>query len=148
MKKLLFIGIVALMVQSLGAVTLPSTSYSPYSASSPSDGSFITAGGTMVTGSYSSLGSGGYDDPNICKGESPDTPPAGKGSSCEECCKTYSYDPCKEAKLSIAECAQYNYACTNSCQEGPSLPLDGGLSILLILSLAGGAIKLIRVKGL
>mgnify|MGYP003344912429 CR=1 FL=1 len=83
MKKLLFIGIVALMVQSLGAVTLPSTSYSPYAGSTSSNGdSFTTDGGTMVTGSYSVLGDG---PETACQGDEGGVPPGGY-ASCTECC--------------------------------------------------------------
>ncbi|MCQ2369027.1 MAG: hypothetical protein MJ007_00930 [Paludibacteraceae bacterium] len=139
MKKLLFLGIVVLMVESLGAVTLPSTSYSPYSASTPSDGSFTTTGGTMVTGSFSTLGAG----------ECPPKTTIDCGSCCEAA--TWSaYSSCIESQcggLSPDECeakcteeSGYN-ACMKDCETDPSLPLDGGLSILLILSLAGGILR-------
>ncbi len=138
MKKLLFIGIVALMVQSLGAVTLPSTSYSPYAGGSASTGteqSLLTSG-TMVTGSYVSLGD--YPSTDVCTTEEPGVPP--EGGSCEGCCD--SNFNC----TTDTECWSLYYQCVNSCEQGGSLPLDGGLSILLILSLAGGAVKAFRVK--
>ncbi|MCQ2360145.1 MAG: hypothetical protein MJ009_01515 [Paludibacteraceae bacterium] len=146
MKKLLFIGIVVLMVQSLGAVTLPSTSYSPYSASSPSDDGYAIGGGTMVTASYSSLGAA--DD---CSDDKHAQAAGYKG--CADCCvskylDTTCYGKCMaqggDPDSCAAECAGPEAkACTDAC-EGASLPLDGGLSILLILSVAGGAVKLLR----
>ncbi|MCQ2336383.1 MAG: hypothetical protein MJ010_04285 [Paludibacteraceae bacterium] len=135
MKKLLFLGIVVLMVESLGAVTLPSTSYSPYSASPTSDGSFTTTGGTMVTGSYSTLRSG------EC--------PYGTTEDCETCCyNALGIAEC-EAGCETQACVDQCYidlgykSCVDECI-GRSMPLDGGLSILLILSVAGGAVKLLR----
>ncbi len=124
------------MVQSLGAVTLPSTSYSPYaggSASSSSEQSLLTSG-TMVTGSYSVLSEG--DDPytHVCDGQ----------TDCENCCRDNAFLACIVAGGDPDECGAANTKCENSCEGGGSLPLDGGLSILLILSIAGGAAKLLR----
>ena len=145
MKKLLFIGIVVLMVQSLGAVTLPSTSYSPYPSSTSSTGeSVITDGGTMVTGSFSTLSAG----------ECPHETTADCGTCCynatkaqydacmNSCMKTGGFEQCEETCL---ESSGYN-SCVKDCETDPSLPLDGGLSILLILSVAGGMVKAYRVK--
>ncbi|MCQ2337259.1 MAG: hypothetical protein MJ010_08810 [Paludibacteraceae bacterium] len=142
MKKLLFLGIVALMVQSLGAVTLPSTSYSPYAGSTSSTGeSFITDGGTMVSGSYNTLGSNGeWDDE--CTGKIVGTDKA----LCFECCSDKAKECASECGTDIeclTACANNNASCSKAC-EAHSLPLDGGLSILLLLSLAGGAAKLLR----
>ncbi len=129
------------MVQSLGAVTLPSTSYSPYSTSAPSDDGFITAGGTMVTGSYSTLGSNGeWDAECTSKIVGTDKMP------CVECCIDMANNCVAECDGDIAclrACASNNESCSKAC-DAHSLPLDGGLSILLILSLAGGAAKLLR----
>ncbi len=136
MKKLLFLGIVVLMVESLGAVTLPSTSYSPYSASAPSGESFTTDAGTMVSGSYSTLGT------SDC--------PSGTTVDCESCCYTALGIADCEAKCTTQECVDQCYIdlgykkCVDDCEGGGSLPLDGGLSILLILSLAGGMEKMLR----
>ncbi len=144
MKKLLFLGIVVLMVESLGAVTLPSTSYSPYAGSTPSaDESFTVSEGTIYKGNFSQLSS------DACSSE----PTTAKCQSC--CANTYSeaYNSCLDACMSEpgsilesceAQCATSTglYGCMQSCDS--SLPLDGGLSILLILSLAGGAAKLLR----
>lgn len=141
MKKLLFIGIVALMVQSLGAVTLPSTSYSSYSASTPSSERFTTTGGTMVTGSYSTLGS--YDV-DACTTGTQGVPPS-PYTECSVCCYNLVYLPCaNEFGKTDPQCLQAQDTCTGNCQQGGSLPLDGGLSILLVLSLAGGAAKVLR----
>ncbi|MCQ2360955.1 MAG: hypothetical protein MJ009_05710 [Paludibacteraceae bacterium] len=137
MKKLLFIGIVALMVQSLGAVTLPSTSYSPYAGGSSSGTEqSLLSGGTMVSGSYSVLSEG--DDPytHVCDG----------ATDCEDCCYNSAFLACLQAGGDPNECGASNTKCVNSCEGGGSLPLDGGLSILLILSVAGGAVKAFRVK--
>ncbi|MCQ2351627.1 MAG: hypothetical protein MJ003_06620 [Paludibacteraceae bacterium] len=135
MKKLLFIGIVALMVQSLGAVTLPGTSYSPYAGGSTSTSTEQTllSGGAMVTGSYSMLG----DAPRtVCQGEESGFPPE-EYATCKDCCDDQGYDKTPEGRQAYADCIA-------GCMAGPSLPLDGGLSILLLLSVAGGAVKLLR----
>ncbi|MCQ2350655.1 MAG: hypothetical protein MJ003_01630 [Paludibacteraceae bacterium] len=143
MKKLLFIGIVALMVQSLGAVTLPSTSYSPYAGGSSSGTEqSLLSGGTMLTGSYSVLGA--YDE--CTKFDE---------GACESCCDSYLQHPCFEICLSqggdpdtcASQCGgQQVKECKSACHGGGSLPLDGGLSILLVLGIAGGAFKVFRAR--
>ena len=139
MKKLLFLGIVVLMVESLGAVTLPSTSYSPYAGGTSSTGeSFTTDGGTIVTGSYNNLsvGNGISDCQAYQKGS------VERSTCCGEVV-TQCYEGCKSA----ADPGSCMDACDDQqmkCIDAPSLPLDGCLSILLILSVAGGMVKLLR----
>ena len=145
MKKLLFIGIVALMVQSLGAVTLPSSSYSPYSGGGSESSEVVFGSGSMVTGSFSSLGGGmpsGYQEQfDACVSTYPEQGSVERMS----CCESVSTD-CANACGSDYECIVACGSANKSCVEAGSLPLDGGLSILLILSLAGGAAKLLRNK--
>lgn len=115
------------------AVTLPSTSYTPFSSSEPSyqgisSGTFVKLPET----SFQSLGASDW-----CTKETPGT------ESCEACCvdelraclARAGEDPTLQA-----ECATSNDACMTYC-DGRSLPLDGGLGIMLILSVIGAAVR-------
>ena len=91
----------------------------------------------MVTGSYSVLGEG------PCTGQ----------ADCTTCCtnSTPGFLDCVSQcadDACIEECAASTgyKSCVDDCEGGGSLPLDGGLSILLVLSLAGGVAKAFRTK--
>ena len=103
MKRLKFValGLMLIMVQSALAVTLPTTSYNPYISGSYSSDEASYGSGVLVKGSYLALGSG--SDADICRSDYPDTPPEGKGNSCEDCCKEYVYDPISAEFLSSYE---------------------------------------------
>lgn len=133
--KLMALGLMFLMIQSAVAVTLPSSSYTPFSNDNEPSG-VVFGSGSTVGGSSSSLGLfGGY------QGEC-DNQPTG---NCEGCCTTY-YDieACLESGTPYEECRATYSSCIKACEGGGSLPLDGGLSILLVLALGTGAVRAIR----
>lgn len=147
------LGLMFLMIQSAVAVTLPTTSYTPsYASEEFGTGSGVVFGsGTIVTGSYRSLGA---IDPDVCTGSAPGIPKS--GTSCSNCCSTAAglescIDACVNNGGDPDECeescgASTGYdSCVSSCNAGPSLPLDGGLSILLALALGSGAFRAFRV---
>lgn len=112
------------------AVTLPSTSYTPYSSDETSyygvEGSFVTLSGS----SFQSLGASVW-----CTDETPGT------SACEDCCYDAviaCYSSCSGDDCS--ECDTNNKSCRGYCN-GASLPLDGGLGLLLALSALGAVLK-------
>ncbi|MCQ2370198.1 MAG: hypothetical protein MJ007_06960 [Paludibacteraceae bacterium] len=143
MKKLLFIGIVVLMVQSLGAVTLPSTSYSSYQSSTPSTGgSFITDAGTMVTGSYATL-SAAADFFSECI-NSTDKSSQERFACCSESTRSC-FASCSGDKSCMDECAAESATCGEAEPLGPA-PIDGGLGILLVLSVLTGAVSLYKSR--
>lgn len=123
MKRFRFL-IVALglfAVQGVFAVTLPSTSYSPYSSSSSYSEVQIYGSGTVITGSFNELGTA----TDVCTTEGePGVPP--EEGTCEECCSKYfgAKDPAG------------NLACVSSCEQGASLPLDAPLWFMLALAAA------------
>jgi len=141
--KLMALGLMFLMIQSAVAVTLPSTSYAPaqqYGGGS-SESSVVFSSGSTVSGSFLSLGDGGYQ--GECTGAAP-----GTGAQCETCCTTnYNVETCMGGDYSkYSECAALYQTCYDACMQGPSLPLDGGLSILLVLALGSGAFRVFRKK--
>lgn len=146
MKRLKFValGLMLIMVQSALAVTLPTTSYNPYISGSYSSDVASYGSGVLVKGSYLALGSG--SDADICRSDYPDTPPEGKGSSCENCCNEYVLAPCLDAGGTDEECGPRNNACVGGCEQGPSLPIDGGLSFLMLLALGSGVMSLRKSK--
>ncbi len=113
------------------AVTLPSTSYTPFSSSEPSYQGISS--GTSVTlpeTSFQSLGASTW-----CTDQEQGT------AACENCCYEAviaCYSSCSGSDCD--ECDTNNKACRGYCN-GASLPLDGGLGFLLILSAIGAAVR-------
>lgn len=130
MKQLKFlIAIVAVFITSgVMAVTLPNTSYAPYGVGEQYSSDPVVNSGTMITGHFQSLGDGG--DYSECTSKS--------FSDCTTCCGDLVI-ACYQSGKSMAECETVSTDCNNAC--GRSLPLDGGLGILLVLSVLGGALK-------
>lgn len=142
MKRLKFValGLMLIMVQSALAVTLPTTSYNPYVSGSYSSDEASYGSGILVKGSYLALGS----DADICQSDNPGIPPS--GGSCEDCCNTSVLIPCDDAGGSEDECGPRYLTCVNGCEQGPSLPIDGGLSFLMMLALGSGVMSLRKSK--
>jgi len=132
------LGLMFLMIQSAVAVTLPTTSYSPYSSGSDYSGGsseVVFGSGTIISGSFTSLGT---VDPSVC------TTPGVRRTDCEDCCDENVLLPCEKEQGKGVTCDNLYTSCVNSCEQGGSLPLDGGLSILLTLALFSGAAKAFR----
>ena len=131
MRKLKFIISVmaALAAQWAVAVTLPSSSYSPYSGSDASyDGAVYSV--TLPKSSFNALGTSEW-----CSSETPGT------DACENCC-TDNVVACYGSGEEEAECDRLNLECTRYC-DGGSLPLDAPLWFMLV-----GAVILSAAKNL
>jgi len=137
--KLMALGLMFLMIQNAVAVTLPSTSYTPYAGGGSESSEVVFSSGSMISGSYSSLGT---VDPGVCTTSEPSVP--AYESNCSDCCDIHVLGPCEDEKGT--NCDELNVTCINSCMQGGSLPLDGGLSILLALALGSGAVRVLRKK--
>lgn len=121
-----------LIAQVMFAVTLPTTSYSDgYNYSSGDDVVFDS--GTMIRGHYLQLGDGD-EDFSACEGDGNGYAKNNPGQTCAECCKGLI------PGTTIPD-FERRAACIAYCEPGPALPLDGGLSILLVLSVLAGALK-------
>lgn len=126
MKNLKFLIMVCgiMIAQGVLAVTLPTSSYTPHSSGDSYSSESVYGGGSLIAGSFNTLGT----EVDVCASATPGVP-SGYGT-CEDCCDHYFPDD------------ESSYLqCVNACEQGPSLPLDGGLSILLVLSVLGGALK-------
>jgi len=140
------LGLMFLMIQSAVAVTLPSTSYAPaqqYGGGS-SESSVVFSSGSTISGSFLSLGDGSYG--GECTGTTGGVPPV--GGTCKGCCDSYyNVETCMGGKIEkLEECSALYQSCMDACMQGPTLPLDGGLSILLALALGSGALRVFRKK--
>ncbi len=123
--KFLILAFGLTITQGVFAVTLPSTSYSPYKSGDSYSEVQIYGNGTLITGSYDALGTA----INVCTSSEAGVPT--EEDTCEECCRKYfgTKDPAS------------NLACINSCEQGPSLPLSAPLWFALLLPLVAGALK-------
>lgn len=129
LKYLIFaLGLV--MAHGAWAVTLPSTSYTPYSASE------ITYDGMESTGSqfspmrFSALGSSEWGDACVAEAGG-----VGNISACQSCCERKFNECCPNGECEDEEyeqCKQLSRDCNNEC--GRSLPLDGGEWVLILLA--------------
>lgn len=127
MKRLKFL-IVALGVfaaQGVFAVTLPSTSYSEYYSPSDNVGGTVSiyGSGSMIEGSFQQLGDAAEKCPGDGNGKTTADPP----EFCSDCC----------AKAFPAPQYEEREQCVYACMRGPAVPLDGGLVMLLLVSLIG-----------
>lgn len=137
MKRLKFL-IVALglfIAQGIYAVTLPSSSYNPYSSGNSGVGetSSVYSDGSVITGSYLQLGDGDYE--TTCQGDGNGRTLDGS-KSCSECCMAF-------GKAIYDECHTY-------CMSGqePLTPLDAPLWFMLALAALGAAFSVTMRKKL
>lgn len=136
MKKLKFIISVmaALAAQWAVAVTLPSSSYTPYGGSDASyeAGAYYV---TLPSSSFIGLGTSEW-----CSAETPGT------EACENCCSE-AVTSCYSSGEEEAECDRLNLECTRYC-DGASLPLDAPLWFMVmsvvILSVAKNLVRRYR----
>ena len=142
MKRLKFLIVVFGLIAAQGvfAVTLPSTSYTPYSGSDAFSSESAGGGLTMVKGAFDELGTVDPAASGKCVGASPGVPSS--GATCSDCCITYyncgsSSDP---------DCGSNFLSCINGCEQGPSLPLDAPLWFMLALAALGTVVTLSVVQ--
>ena len=129
MKQLRFL-IIALgltMAQVVLAVTLPSTSYQPYSVDTNYEGLGINVGTVNNSMTFSALGDGGSWGDECARESSHDI------LACQNCCadKFLSCCPggeCEEDEYN--ECKKLQLSCANDC--GRSLPLDAPLWFVIL----------------
>jgi len=137
--KLMALGLMFLMVQSAVAVQLPSTSYAPVSAGE-SYGSVAISNGVASSKSFFALGEGEDKPFDDCIGST-------QPGQIERlnCCET-AFSQCITNCGEDLDCQDNCEARSKTCPGAPSLPLDGGLSILLVLALGSGAVRAFRKK--
>lgn len=122
------------------AVTLPNQSYEPYAidpkmADESIYVSSIGYGVSMPSESYSSLRAGessGWGDKCV-QSSSRDI------TTCQNCCAGMLYAVCPNPSTCSEVYVNMYHDCANEC--GRSLPLEGGMYILLALAVAFGAAK-------
>ena len=139
MKQLRFL-IIALgltMAQVVLAVTLPSTSYQPYSVDTNYEGLGINVGTVNNSMTFSALGDGGSWGDECARESSHDI------LACQNCCvdKFSSCCPggeCEEDEYN--ECKKLQLSCANDC--GRSLPLNGGEWVLILMVVLAVALKI------
>ena len=121
--KFLILALGLIAAQGAVAVTLPSTSYNPYSGGGSSyeaepSGQLIT----LPSSSFRSLGAG---EPVWCSDQTPGT------TACSDCCYE-AVIACYSGGGEESECDANNLECTRYC-DGHSLPLDAPLWALILL---------------
>lgn len=127
--KILILALGLIMAQGALAVTLPTTSYSPYSTSEITYDGMDATGVQFSSMKFSALGSSEWGD--ACVAESGGV---GNISACQSCCERKFYECCPNGECEDEEyeqCKQLSRDCNNEC--GRSLPLDGGEWVLLTL---------------
>lgn len=138
MKNLRILIVLVLSVvasQVVLAVTLPGTSYTPYTSGGEgySATENIVGSGSLIKGTY--LEQLGETDYSECTSMP-------TFAACEQCCSNLVIQ-CYESGKSPSECESLSSSCNNSC--GRSLPLDAPLWFILmsvvILSVAKNLIR-------
>lgn len=130
-KFLIVLFVATMVAQGVMAVTLPSTSYSPYVDDCSYSSDVVVGTGTSITGSFASLGDG--EDEKYKTECAPTDPPSGittKGEMCEECCAKWTQYG-----------TQARIDCNYECNHGPALPISTPLWFALLLPLFAGALK-------
>lgn len=126
MKNLRILIVLVLSVvasQVVLAVTLPGTSYTPYTSGGESYSSAtesVVGSGSLIKGSY--LEQLGVTDYSECTNLT-------TFAACEQCCSNL-VTQCYESGKSPSECESLSSGCNNSC--GRSLPLDAPLWFMLV----------------
>lgn len=134
---ILSLGLVA--AQGVMAVTLPSQSYDPYAIdpTMADESIYVYSTGygvSMPSESFSSLRADESDWGSKCIQSSSENLMA-----CQNCCYGLLAAVCPNPSLCSEEYLNLYHACANDC--GRSLPLDGGLYLILALAVAFGAAK-------
>lgn len=130
--KFLILALGLIMAHGIFAVTLPSTSYTPYSGSDGSASEATGGGFSIVKGSYLQLADGDADY-SACEGDGNGYTKNNPGQTCADCCKSLI------PGTSIAD-FESRAACVAYCEPGPALPLDAPLWYMLALAALGSAL--------
>ena len=135
MKNLRILIVLVLSVvasQMLLAVTLPGTSYTPYTSGGEgySATENVVGSGSLIKGSYlEQLGVTNYSEcTNLTT-----------FAACEQCCSNLVIK-CYESGKPMSECEALSSGCNNEC--GRSLPLDAPLWFMLALAAVGAVVSL------
>lgn len=142
-----------LLVQNVVAVTLPSTSYGHFSSESYSSGSSYSSVQMLEGGGgFSALSIGSLGGPGIPGGGAPDICHGGTGVLDDDGCRYESdfdscMECCTETWVNWKDCPDRLYECKLSCGWQPEpMPLDGGLTIMLLFSAASAGLTLLRKR--
>lgn len=131
--KSLMVAVAAIIAQGVMAVTLPSTSYTPYGGDNEYVYESTETSGSMYEEHYYALGEGAYEE---CTSKD--------FAGCTSCCGDLVL-ACYQSGKGMAECEKISTDCNNEC--GRSLPLSAPLWFALLLPLVAGALKpLLRRK--
>ena len=110
----MFLGV--LIAQGVMAVTLPSTSYTPYYQASGEESSSIYSSGSTITGNFLRLGDDGGDYSD-CTGDGNGYTADGS-QTCAQCCAGLIPAGSSEDWM------EQRAACVAYCEPGPALPLS------------------------
>ena len=135
--KFLILALGLIIAQGAVAVTLPSTSYSPYSIGGVYEAEPSGQMVTLPSSAFSSLGEG---EPTWCANQTPGT------TACSDCCSE-AVIACYSSGEEESVCDANNLECTRYC-DGHSLPLDAPLWFVVmsvvILSVAKNLVRRYR----
>lgn len=126
----MFLGV--LVAQGVWAVTLPSTSYTPYSGSDGFSSETTGGGFSVVKGSFLQLADDDADYSD-CEGDGNGYVKSNPAQTCADCCKGLI------PGTTIAD-FESRAACVAYCEPGPALPLDAPLWYMLALAALGSAL--------
>ena len=121
---IMFLGV--LIAQGVMAVTLPSTSYTPYYQASGEESSSIYSSGSTITGNFLRLGDDGGDYSD-CTGDGNGYTADGS-QTCAQCCAGLIPAGSSEDWM------EQRAACVAYCEPGPALPLDAPLWFMLLIA--------------